>query len=137
MDLMTFSFSRWNVDRDHSYTAPSRPVDIRRLSSAEKAMPVTLPPWPRQLPTFSHVYMLYTWITGPFTAAKYLPPLLKEHSRQPLMLNSRYGLMSSMSRLHSRSLSLNPTRTCSPLGWNATLCASSAKYLQISSALSK
>ena len=99
--------------------AVQAPVDNRRLSSAEKAMPVTLPPWPRQLPTFSHVYMLYTWITGPFTAAKYLPPLLKEHSRQPLMLNSRWPDVVH-EQVADRSLSLNPTRTCSPLGWNAT-----------------
>mmetsp|Transcript_4201 Transcript_4201/g.19047 ORF Transcript_4201/g.19047 Transcript_4201/m.19047 type:complete len:205 (+) Transcript_4201:2074-2688(+) len=137
LDLSTFSLSRWNVDNDHSYTAPSRPVETSLLSSAENAMPVTLPPCPRQLPTFSQVYMLYTWITEPFTAAKYLPPLLKEHSRQPLMLNSRYGLMSSMRRLHSRSLSANPTNTCRPLGWNATLEASSGKNLTISSALSR
>ena len=65
----------------------------------------------------------------PLTAANQWPPVEKRHSGHPLIANSLYGRMSSISRFISRSLSLKPHSTWSPDGWKAIERHSSEKTL--------
>ena len=58
--LSTFSCMRLKSFSSHSYTAPSKPAVVIFVSSGDQHTVRTFPLCPRKLPTFSHVYMLYT-----------------------------------------------------------------------------
>ena len=75
---------------------------------------LTLPLCARKLPILTHVYVSNIWTALLWVAAKYCPPELKQHSPQPLMLNSLLVRMSSHSKFINRSLSAKPTRICNP-----------------------